>query len=150
MEYLNFTLGDDFYVIPTADIIRVLPQVKLTQVPQCPVYIAGVFKYRDKIRLVIDLSLFVTGYASQNLMSTRIVLVKCPLDNGVEVVVGLLLESAIKTIKLDDEGWQANPIKALPGQLVNAIHRDSEQILQRVTVRELLTDEVLDVLNANQ
>lgn len=154
MEYLNFTLGDDLYVIPTADIVKVLPQVKLTQVPQCPVYIPGVFKYRNKIQLVIDLAHFVTGKASKNLMSTRIALVKCFLgrevDDRTEIVVGLLLESAIKTTRLEDDEWQPNPVKSASGQLVGAIHKGTGPMLQRITVSELLTSEVLDILNANQ
>jgi len=150
VQYLSFTLGDDYYVIPTEDIVTVLPLVRLTEVPQAPNYVAGIFRYRDAVHLVIDLSLLTSGVASKQLMSTRIVLLKCPLDNGKDVILGLLLESAVNTLMLDDEGWQANPIKATPGQVVDGIHREGKHPYQRVTPRELLNDTVLDILHANQ
>jgi len=150
MQYLSFKLGDDFYVIPTADIVTVLPQLRLTEIPQAPDYITGLFRYRGVVHLVIDLSLLTRGEASKRLASTRIVLVNCTLLDGKEVVLGLLLESAFNTLMLADDGWQDNPLKATPGQVVTSIHRDGDEPYQRVTPEQLLTANVLEILHANQ
>lgn len=150
MQYLSFTLGDHFYAIPTVDIVTVLPLVRLVEVPLAPDYIAGLLRYRSAAHLVIDLSQLTHQRASKQLVSTRIVLVNCLLDDGQSVVLGLQLESAVNTINLDEEGWQENPYKAAEGQLVANIHCGHEHAYQRVTPRQLLNEQVLEILHANQ
>lgn len=150
MQYLSFTLGEDYFVIPTQDIVTVLPMLQLTEVPQTPGYVAGIFRYREQVHLVVDLAALTQNRPSEALVSTRIVLVKCLLNDGAEIVIGLLLESAINTLQLDEEGWQLNPIKPSPGQIVGMVHSTAEYPYQRVKPNELLNETVLSILHANQ
>ena len=75
MLLLTLTAGANRYAIDVARIVEVIPRVELRAVPHAPVFVAGLLGYRGKIVPVLDLCLLLGVAASQDCLSTRIILV---------------------------------------------------------------------------
>ncbi|MFJ5370765.1 chemotaxis protein CheW, partial [Bosea sp. CER48] len=101
MLFLMFQLGQDRYVLDTAGVEAVLPLLAMKQLPAAPAGVAGAISYRGTPVPVIDLSLLAIGRAATSALSTRIILLHYPTDQGQHRLLGLIAERAIETIALD-------------------------------------------------
>jgi chemotaxis-related protein WspB len=75
MLLLTLTAGANRYAIDVARVVEVIPRVELRTVPHAPVFVAGLLGYRGKVVPVLDLCLLLGVAASQDCLSTRIILV---------------------------------------------------------------------------
>src|SRR4029077_3972556 len=73
--------------------------VHVTQVPQSPAGLAGVFNYRGSPVPVVDLSVLALGRVALPRLSTRLVLVNYPDGRGQTHLLGLIAERATDTIR---------------------------------------------------
>lgn len=92
MIALLFEVDGQRYGLDIAQVVKVLPYVRLRRLPGVPDYVAGVFCYRDQMVPVIDLSQLIRGKPVAAMLSTRIILVNQPGQLG--RVLGLLAEKA--------------------------------------------------------
>ena len=149
MQYLTFRLDGDEFVLASSDVVKVLPLVRLNLVPQAPVYVAGMLEYQGENLVVIDLCRLLLERPCKQLLSTRLVLLRCPLPTGSQVTVGVLLEQAVGTVKLDQDGWRSSPLQLGERQLMTELQSVDGRTLQKVAPQRLLTDEILVLLNAD-
>ena len=75
MLLLTLAAGANRYAIDVARVVEVIPKVELRAVPHAPVFVAGLLDYRGKVVPVLDLCLLLGIAASQDRLSTRIILV---------------------------------------------------------------------------
>jgi chemotaxis-related protein WspB len=75
MLLLTLTAGANRYAIDVARVVEVIPRVELRSVPHAPAFVAGLLGYRGEIVPVLDLCLLLGVAASQDCLSTRIILV---------------------------------------------------------------------------
>src|SRR5580704_2020066 len=99
MLFLVFQLGTDRYAIDAAQVLEVLPLVKLKAVPNAPRGVAGVMDYHAAPVPVVDLSELATGVSSRQWMSTRIILVNYREESAGTHVLGLMAERATETMR---------------------------------------------------
>ncbi|MGD0965294.1 MAG: chemotaxis protein CheW [Candidatus Acidiferrales bacterium] len=148
MVALLFEVGGQRYGLDIAQVVKVLPFVRLHRLPHAPEYVAGVFCYRDAMVPVIDLSQLIRGTHVQALLSTRIVLVKYPGPSGTGRVLGLLAERA--TDSLNDEGAEPVPsgVAVPEAPYLGGLSVSGGTMIQYVKVENLLPDEVAERLFA--
>lgn len=145
--HLQFTLGDDRYALPASQVVEVLPLRRLKQVPEAPLWVAGLFEHRGRVTPVIDLSRRVLGRAAQPRSSTRVVLVRFDLQMGEHSpVLGLILEQATDTLRLPSETFKASGLEAGQADYLGPLQRDARGMIQRIEVAGLLDDEVRALL----
>ena len=96
MLVLAFHVGKDRFALRCGDIVEVVPQVHLREVPHAPPSISGIFTYRGAVVPVIDLAHLMWGTPCAERMSSRIILVL-----HARRVVGLLAERVTEAVTLD-------------------------------------------------
>ena len=148
MVALLFEVAGQRYGLDIAQVVKVLPYVRLHRLPHVPDYVAGVFRYHDAMVPVIDLSQLIRGTPVRPLLSTRIILVQHPGPWGPGRVLGLLAERA--TDSLDDAG--AEPVSsgvAVPeAPYLGGLSVSGGNMIQYVKVENLLPDDVRERLFA--
>lgn len=136
MLALAFHLGKDRFALRCADVVEVVPRVRLRDIPKAPPYIPGMFTYRGAIVPVIDLCILLWNKPCADRMSSRIILVRHPPQNG--RVVGLYAERVTEAIDLDT-ARAAPPGIAIPEApyLGEVYFAEDDQMIQLVRIDQL-------------
>ncbi len=99
MLLLLFEIGNERYALETNCIIEIVPLVNLKKIPTAPTYVAGLMNYRGKGIPVIDLCQLVDDTPSEDMLSTRIIVVSYPIINLGDQYLGLIANNATKTVR---------------------------------------------------
>src|SRR5690242_10884428 len=97
MLALLFSIADDRYGLPVAAVVEVTPLLRLKKMPGAPGYVAGLCNYRGQAIPVLDISALARGVPGRQVLSTRMVVVDYPLEQGGTRLLGLLAERATET-----------------------------------------------------
>ncbi|HWX48486.1 MAG TPA: chemotaxis protein CheW [Roseomonas sp.] len=101
MLFLLFHLDDDPYVLEASRVSEVLPLVRVKAVPGTSRGGFGIINHRGAPVPVLDLSDLVLGRPARRQLSTRIVLIRRQAMKGEPQWLGLVLEQATETLRLD-------------------------------------------------
>jgi len=104
MLFLLFKIRSDRYALANNHIVKVIPNLHTKKVPSSPDYFSGLVNYQGDLIPVIDVNTLITGEPCEDLMSTRIILIKSP-HKGENNIMGLQAEYVLETIKTADD-WQ--------------------------------------------
>jgi chemotaxis-related protein WspB len=146
MLLLLFEVGSNRFGIEASEIIEVIPLVSLKKVPRAPDCVAGVFNYRGQIVPVIDVNALMGERSARSLLSTRIILVKAPEAACQERLLGLLAERATETLSCRNEELQPPGVTVEDAQYLGEILPRPGGLVQRVTVGNILSDELKSML----
>lgn len=108
MLFVLFQLGQNRYALDARQVAEVLPLVVVTQIPQAPAAVAGVFNYRGAPVPAIDLSQLTLGRPVRRRLNTRIVLVHYPDVGGAMRLLGLIAERATETLRREPADFTAS------------------------------------------
>lgn len=147
MHYLCFKLDNNHFAIPSSNIVRAFPLLKLTEMLQAPSYIAGYFYYQEQFIITIDVSQLITAKKSSNIMSSRIVIVEFTTSEQQRYKIALLLEEALETIKINEEQWKQNPLTTQTNHIGGKIAHINNFPIQQIIFDKLLSDEVLALIH---
>jgi chemotaxis-related protein WspB len=151
MLFVQFSLGSDRYLLDSAQMERMLPLAPFKALPGAPNWVAGIMDYEGAPVPVVDLSALALGRASRERLSTRLALVRYPqrTASGVEERrLGLLLEQATRTIKLDAASFRDAGIDTPHARYLGPLAHDGLGLLQWVRIEHLLPDDVQALLFA--
>jgi chemotaxis-related protein WspB len=146
MLFLLFQLGQDRYLLDTGRVAEVLPLVDITQIPQAPPGVAGLFNYRGVPVPVVDLSQLALGRPARSRLNTRIVLVHYPDASGGTRLLGLIAERVTETVRRDEADFVASGVTGDRAPYLGPVATDARGLLQWVAVESLLPASVRDVL----
>lgn len=146
MLYLILQLGQERFALQTQQVIEIVPYVSLKPIARAPEYIAGLFNYRGNLVPVVDLCHITTGNHSRAWLTTRIVVVEYPLDNGEQRRLGLLVEQVNDTRKIQDQQFAAPGVELPETPYLGDIAKLDDGLVQRVEVRDLLPEAVCNLL----
>jgi chemotaxis-related protein WspB len=138
MMYVLFSIGNDRYALDTSHIVEVVPRVELWQIPKAPVYVAGVFRYRGRLVPVLDLCQLMQGQPCPVRLSTRILLVHYPGNDGVSQILGLMVERVTDTLTSDDVTFAPAGITAEGAPYLGEVATDEHGMIHRLRVEALL------------
>lgn len=142
MLFVQIYLDDHRYVLSTSNVIEIVPGVRLTPMPGIPSYIPGLCSYRRLSVPVIDLcELFLNRSASKKL-STRIIFVNSSRKGKGNKIIGLLVEKATETLKLDEETFVHSGVKNNNMPFIGPVVSDDSGLITRI-----LTEEIFDMVD---
>lgn len=113
MLYLQFKIEQNHFIIPSLQIIEVVPFVPLNPIHRSTKIFSGEFNFRGQLLPVLDIKMLLTGKNSQKLLSTRIVVVRTN-TMGENRKIGLIAEKATETMKLHEKDFQEPILKNIP------------------------------------
>lgn len=145
MLFLMFRLGQDRYLLDAGQVEEVLPLLEVKALPAAPKGVVGAINYRGAPVPLIDLSLLALGRAATPLLSTRIILVKYPVESG-HKLLGLIAERAIEAIERDPADFVASGVEAGLPPYLGPVAPDDRGLLQRIEAQALLTPEIREIL----
>jgi chemotaxis-related protein WspB len=146
MLFLLFHLGEDRYVLDTAQIEEVLPLVMFKEIPQAPAGVAGAFNYHGAPVPVIDLAALTLGRASRVRMSTRIILVNYVEPGGETHLLGLLGEKTTEMIRREPADFADTGVTVDSALYLGPVTADDRGLIQWIEPRKLLPESVRDAL----
>jgi len=146
MLFLVFQLGKDRYAIEAHRIIEILHLVNLKQIPRAPAGVAGVFDYHGEPVPLIDLTELAVGKPSRKWMSTRIILVKYPVEPSHPRTLGLIAEHATNMIQRSIPDFMETGVESDEARYLGRVTNDGGGLIQWIEVEQLLTPEVRNVL----
>jgi chemotaxis-related protein WspB len=146
MLFLLFQLGDDRYALEATEVVEVLPLVEVNRIPRSPAGVAGVFDFHGTPVPVVDLSFMAFERPSSMRLSTRIILVRQPDASGRERLLGLLAEKVTETISRDAKDFAPSGVTTKEARYLGPLTSDERGFIQRIHVRELLSQSVREVL----
>jgi len=98
MLLLLFEIYNGRYALDTNQIIEIVPLVKLKKIPATPDYVAGLMNYRGDGLPVVDLCQLVDKQPHEDALSTRIIIVRYPIENKGYRPLGLIANNVTETI----------------------------------------------------
>ena len=146
MLFLLFQLGKEYYALEAAQVVEVLPLVGLKEIPHAPRGVAGIFNFRGASVPAIDLSDLTLGRPAQRLLSTRIILVNYPGENGGKQLLGLIAEKVTETLRREPKDFIASGITNKKAPYLGPVTADARGFIQWIKVDQLLPANVRDLL----
>jgi chemotaxis-related protein WspB len=146
MLYLLFQLGKDRYGLRTDIVVEIIPLVNHKAIPQAPTEILGLINYRGTPLPVIDLTQLATGQRSRQSISTRIIVVNYTNKLFDHHLLGLLTEKVTTTMHLSETEFKDSGINMKAVPYLKEIAPVGEEIIQRVEVQQLLSEEIKSLL----
>ena len=131
-----FRVAGAVYAIPCLKISEVVPLVALHVTPQSPDWLVGALAHRGTLIPVIDMSRLIGGYACPVRLSSRVVLVSCPLPDGRSQALGLLAEQVTEARRLDTTPALGAPLNATA--YLGEMLFEGDALLQMLDVDQLL------------
>jgi chemotaxis-related protein WspB len=144
--FLLFRLGADRYALDTAGVAEVLPLVNLTQIPQAPAGVAGMFNYHGAPVPAVDLSALTMGRPAERRISTRIILVHYPDSTGRSRLLGLIAERATETSRREPTDFVESGIANDGAPYLGPVASDADGLLQWIQLDGLLPASVREGL----
>jgi chemotaxis-related protein WspB len=146
MMFLLFQLGKDRYVIEAGRVVEVLPLVEMKRLPEVPRGVAGIFNYRGKPVPAVDLSELTTGQPARECLSTRIIVVNYPDEDGLPHPLGLIAERATEIIRRETGQFSQPGLKLGGPPYLGPVLLDGEGVIQWVHEGRLLPERVRNLL----
>jgi chemotaxis-related protein WspB len=138
MLFILFQLGRDCYALDAAQVVEVLPLVRMKKIPRAPAGVAGVFTYRGAPVPVLDLSELALGRPAHARLSTRLLLVHFPDATGTKRLLGLIAEKATETLRREPGDFVAAGVRSDGAPYLGPVAHDPRGLIQWIEVDKLL------------
>jgi len=96
---LLFETGTGRFALDAGEVVEIIPFLTLKKIPAAAPSVAGVINYHSEAVPVLDLCILTEGVPCREVYSTRIILVRYPLDDGRRKLVGLVAEKVTDVIR---------------------------------------------------
>jgi len=146
MLFLLFQLGKDRYALEASRLVEVVPLLDLKELPQAPKGVAGIFNYRGRPVPAVDLSALTLGRPARERLSTRIIIVNYPGENGAHHLLGLIAENATGMLRKEAKDFIDPGVKIGASPFLGPILADAHGAIQWVHEQRLLPEPVSKLL----
>lgn len=146
--YLSFVIGNEYFAVPVAKVLKVLERQAISQVPNAPAYIRGVINFRGEIISVIR-----THYKfalPDPADDARFVIIALELQRGADtLVLGALADRVKDVIRIAPE--QIKPVPKVDTnfntQFLTGIYQTDERFLLLLDVDKVFSNTELGAIN---
>ncbi len=146
MLFILFQIGGDRYALPANRIAKILPLVNLKIIPGAPSGVAGLLNFHGTPVPVVDLNVMTLAEPAARRMSTRIILVKYPLEKKPPHLLGLIAENATTMMRRPAQDFVEAGVQSETAPYLGRVAQDARGLIQWIEVEGLLTPEVREVL----
>lgn len=148
MLYMLFQIGNDRYALDCRHVAEVIPFLALKAVPQAPRGVAGIFNYRGRPVPALDLCELAFDRPSQELLSTRIFVVKFVDDSGREQWLGLIAERATGMMRREEREFVESGVKVGSAPYLGPVVMDENGVIQLLQVEHLISNKLRELVMA--
>jgi chemotaxis-related protein WspB len=141
MLLILFHAGSQRYGIPSDQVAQVLPLADLRPLPHAEPGMTGLLSFHGDPVPVLDLSRLLAGSAAPALLSTRILLVRFPCQDGTVRLLGLLAEQVTGTATIDPAKLSEPGYTPGTAAFLGPVWQDAHGMLQVVKVEKLIPPE---------
>ncbi len=99
MLLLLFEIGKERFALDVNQVIEIVPLVNLKTIPATPEYVAGLMNYRGEGTPVIDLNQLLGSVSFEDLLSTRVIIVKYPVPGKADKPLALIANNVTETLR---------------------------------------------------
>jgi chemotaxis-related protein WspB len=134
MLFVLLQLGDHSYALDAAEVVEILPFVKIQPMLRPPPGVAGLVRYRSRMVPILDLCELLLGRAAQLRLSTRVVIVERGFKETPGVLFGLIAERAVETLRcepdefVEDTAFALDPILMRSHRLIRRLRLDGSLV----------------------
>ena len=146
MLYLLFQLGKDRYALEASRVVEVVPLLLLRQIPGAPKGLAGIFSYHGRPVPALDLCDLTLGHPASERLSTRLIIVKYPDENGTNHLLGLIAERATDVMRRDACDFIDTGVSVDGAPYLGPVLMDGQRSIQLVLEQRLLSEPVRKLL----
>lgn len=140
MLFVLFHLGLERYAIAAQRVVEVVPFLALKKLPQSQRGVAGMFLYRGRPVLALDLCELTIGRPAQEHFSTRIIIINYSTDDGEEQLLGLIAERVTDTMKRTEKEILAADKRVAGSTFLGPVLTDANGAIQVINPEKLLHD----------
>jgi purine-binding chemotaxis protein CheW len=134
LKYLNFSLGQEKFVVPLLSVRGVTEASAITLLPAFPPYVLGLMEFSDHLTSVVDLRLKMNKGENEERPAKGAVIV---LDLGDSLRTGILVDSVNGVISVSDSAISACA-EETEASLLMGVVRSEEQTYHLLDVRKVL------------
>lgn len=142
MLLLLFQTTEGRYALDSKHIIEIIPLIRTKRVPTAPGYVSGMINYHGMPVPVFDLCSLEGGDACRAYYSTRIILVRYPLDNEAKTV-GVIAEGVTDVLKCSEEEVRATGILLDKAVRLQGSEAGQEEIVQLFDVKRMIPEDIV-------
>lgn len=146
MLLLAFRIDTARYAVDARQVIEILPLIRLHPSTDAPQGIAGNVNYRGTPLPVVDVTQLLTGRPAAERLSTRIAVMRYPLDGRHTRPLGLILEQATETLVRAPSDFVPCGISNAATPYLGPIAPEPDGLLQLIELGALLPAAVRDAL----
>lgn len=146
MLLLAFRVETARYALDARQVIEVVPFARPHPSAPAPRGIAGIVNYHGDPLPLVDLTYLLTGRRAAARLSTRIAVVRYPVDTRRTCPVGLVLEHATGTIVRSAADFGPSGIAGTATPYLGPVATEPDGMLQLIELPGLLPAPVRDIL----
>ena len=146
MLFLLFQIGNDRYALEARHAVEVVPFLELKQIPQAERGVAGIFNYRGRPVVAVDLCELSFGRPARERLSTRIIVVNLPDPAGQPQWLGLIAEHATGMMRREPRDFVRSGVKTGDAPHLGPVVMDEQGVIQLLHAEHLLTETVRNLL----
>lgn len=148
MLFLLFQVGQDRFALEASHVVEIIPLLKLKRIPQAPRSVAGLFNFRGRPVPAVDLCELTANRSSEELLSTRIIVVEYPDAAGDRHLLGLIAEQATNVVRKEPRDFTDPNVRINTAPYLGPVIMDGQGSIQWIHEQRLLSDTVRDTLFA--
>jgi chemotaxis-related protein WspB len=146
MLFLIFQLDGVRYAVEANRVAEVLPLLEITQLPQAPKGIAGIFNLRGRAVPAIDLSDLTSGKSARERLTTRIIVINHVDGLGQAQPLGLIAESATQMLRKDPGEFVSSGIKLSSAPYLGPVLMEGRGPIHWLRAEHLVTEPIRQLL----
>ncbi len=150
-QYLTFKLEEEFFTIEVTRVREILEFVKITKVPDAPVFMRGMINVRGGVVPVVDLRLKFGMSITERTATTRIIVMEIAKE-GKTLVIGALADAVKEVIELHPEQIAPPPDIGThwKRELIKGVGSHNEEFVMILDIDKLFSDEFVETVLAEQ
>lgn len=142
MLLLLFETNDGRYALDSQHVVEIIPLLVAKKIPSAPAFVAGMINYHGVPVPVLDFCALEGGDASRSFYSTRIILMRYPLD-GEEKIVGLIAERATDVIKCKESDIRTSGILLDKNLSTQSVESGQEELVQLFDISRMIPEDIV-------
>ncbi len=144
--YLQSVHEGERYLIPTDNVIEVVPYVKPRMVPHAPEYVVGMIDYRGDTLPLVDMCVLLSNKSCKVALCSRILIGESWSKKGKAYRIGWLLDGVTETVRVDDDEFKSDPVNLKDTPYLGDVATDDKGIMQRIKLQNVLPEEAYEIL----
>lgn len=143
MLLLLFETSDGRYALDSKHIVEIIPLLRTKKIPAAPSFVKGMINYHGLPVPVFDFRALEGEEASRVYFSTRIILVRYPIDDE-EKIVGIIAERATDVIQCSESDIRSSGILLEKDKLNDGRGSSGqEEIVQLFDIKRMIPVDVV-------